>query len=146
MGRVWLAITFISVTFFTNVSFAHYQSRMLDVHFINKTDYACRAYSDINRGYWDIEPPRWIKKHSEADWRVEQEEYHGPDITVKFKCGHYSFSVRNQQNFCEFEGGDQTCSTFHVDKHLNVTNRETQHASYRFDKEGIAEIVVSPKV
>ncbi|WP_330925396.1 hypothetical protein [Candidatus Sororendozoicomonas aggregata] len=145
MNKVLPVITtFIYMMFFTNASFAAFhQAESLEVFFTNNTDYKCTLDAYLKHGEWHRKPPKSVSKHSVVYWIAEQGIY-GPDIIITFNCGGYSFSTKNQQNFSEFEGGDQHCSTFDVDKHLYVTNKQTQHAAFG-SKLGKAEIYVALK-
>ncbi|WP_330927307.1 hypothetical protein [Candidatus Sororendozoicomonas aggregata] len=146
MNRVLPAIAiFIYMMFFTNASFARYTETALEVSFVNNTEYTCTINANLKHGKWDKKPPDSLRKHSSTYWYVLQHHSYGPDMTVKFTCGGYSFSARNQQNFCSLKGGKQKHATFDVDKHLTVTNKELQHASYHSRKPGIARITVSSK-
>ena len=151
MNRVLSAIvTFIYMMFFTNISFAKKYSpeESLEITFINKTDYSCAADAYLKHGQWDKKPPKSIPKHSTANWIVYQSVVWGPDLRIKFTCGGYSFSTKNQQNYCAFKAGNQHYSTSGVDRHLTVTNKQTRHAAYAYDGiklSGKAAIVVSSK-
>ncbi|WP_330925398.1 hypothetical protein [Candidatus Sororendozoicomonas aggregata] len=148
MNRVLPAImTFTYMMFFTNASFAKWfnPEGRLEISFINNTDYDCKANTHLKHGEWDQEPPETLYKHLTTGWVVNQLHGHGPDLRVKFTCGGYSFSTRNQQNLSALAGGDQTLSVSDVDKHLTVTNKQIQHASWWNEKPGKAQIVVTPK-
>ncbi|WP_330927308.1 hypothetical protein [Candidatus Sororendozoicomonas aggregata] len=144
MSRVLPAIAiFIYIMFFTNVSFAEHDPQdTLQVSFVNNTEYTCTIKPHLKYGKWITKPPDSMPKHSSTYWIAVQRYLHGPDMTLKVTCGGYSFSTRNQQNYCDLEGGDQKHSAFDVDKHLKVTNRQVQHASYGGKKPGIAQISV----
>ncbi|WP_330925395.1 hypothetical protein [Candidatus Sororendozoicomonas aggregata] len=146
MNRVLPAIvTFIYMMFFTNACFAEIlnPTRYLIVDFINDTNYECKINAYLKHGKWKKKPPESIQKQSSTYWVGEQTAY-GPNIIVTFTCGGYSFSTKNQQNYSGLRGGDQHYTTFGVDKHLHVINKQTQHAAY-WKKGGKAEIIVSSK-
>ncbi len=148
MNRVLLAISlFITMIFFTHAKFAFsYNQHDLEVDFVNNTKYACTVTdSHLKYGIWQIKPLDNIKAGGKCNWDVLQIALHGPDIYVTMKCGDYSFSVRNQQNLSALQGGNQHSTTFNVDKHLNVTNKQIQHASFTGQKPGIAQVTVSLK-
>ncbi|WP_330927485.1 hypothetical protein [Candidatus Sororendozoicomonas aggregata] len=147
MNRVLPAIvTFIYMMFFTNVSFAIiHPEGTLEVSFINNTNYDCTINARLTHGEWVKNPPKSISKHKTISWSATQKCFFGPDMTIKFTCGDYSFSTRNQQNYCSLKGGNQTLSISDIDKHLNVTNRQIQHAAYGSEKPGKAQIVVTSK-
>ena len=147
MNKVLPAIaTFIYMTFFSNASFAKFDPpESLEVSFINNTGYDCTIESHLKHGQWHKEPPKTLPKNSTTHWVAIQKFFYGPDMTIKFTCGSYSFNAKNQQNYCELEGGNQTLNTSHVDKHLHVTNKQIQHASISGNKKGKAQIVVSLK-
>ncbi|WP_330927310.1 hypothetical protein [Candidatus Sororendozoicomonas aggregata] len=147
MNRLLSAISiFIYMMFFTNVSFADYDLQdTLQVNFVNTTDYDCTTSVDLKHGRWDTKPPEVIPKRVSTFWIASQQNLRGPDMTITFTCGDYSFSVRNQQNFCLFKGGEQTNTTSDVDEHLNVINKQIKKASYHDKTPGIAQIIVLSK-
>ncbi|WP_330924911.1 hypothetical protein [Candidatus Sororendozoicomonas aggregata] len=123
-----------------------FNSKALQVNFINNTRYACKITRNyLKHGQWDIKPPDEIGAYNESIWDATQYAFHGPDIALTFKCGDYSFSVKNQQDFSALVGGGQHNATYDVDNHLRVTNREIQRAATVQDIPGIAEIKVSLK-
>ena len=170
MNRVLLGVaTFISTILLTNSGFAS-DSRSpkidfvnttnlkanwapgggtLEIDFYNDTKYACKIKkSTLTYGVWYERPPNSdeiIAKHTNVSWWAHQSSGHGPDISMEIECGGYSFKIRNHQNFTVLEGGDQFCSVYDVDKHLTVTNKQTQHSSYIDDDEGVAKVAVSLK-
>ncbi|WP_330925808.1 hypothetical protein [Candidatus Sororendozoicomonas aggregata] len=149
MKSVLLAITVFTSTMLLASSGFSASSAFLIVRFYNNTDYTCaRAHYAINdkhdRCTWDEKPPLTVKAHKSGSWRGKQSGLYGPDMSVSFECGDYYFTVINRQNFSFLSGGDQFCSTYHVDKHLNVTNKQFKHAKYGKNP-GIAEVTVSLK-
>ncbi|WP_330927401.1 hypothetical protein [Candidatus Sororendozoicomonas aggregata] len=135
-------ISAISTILLTNAGFADTESLILKVNLHNRTNYTCKTSSpNLRHGFWNMRPPKSIQAHTTDYWMVQQSHFYGPDVAVTLKCGDYSFSVRNRQTF-SFVGGNQYCSTYGVDKHLKVTNKQIQHAKYRHIP-GIADISVS---
>ncbi|WP_330926148.1 hypothetical protein [Candidatus Sororendozoicomonas aggregata] len=145
MNKLLLAIvTFISTVILTNVSFADIDENGLQVYMVNATDYTCKLTNKtLKHGYWYKKPPDTVKPDETAYWAAIKKALHGPDMDLTFKCGAYSFSVINQQNVSILAGGDQNNKTYHVDGHLSVIIKEIQHASWKDDKPGVAQIVVS---
>ncbi|WP_330924249.1 hypothetical protein [Candidatus Sororendozoicomonas aggregata] len=146
MNRVLLAVaTFISMIFLTNSGFAGYiDEGYLTVNFHNNTDYNCTiTYSDPpSYGDWYAEPPKSIAAHHSGTWGGNQDNYHGPDFKVELKCGGYSLSLRNRQNYSFWKGGKQFCS-YTADNHLTVTYKQTRRASWSSHEEGIADVSLS---
>ncbi|WP_330927266.1 hypothetical protein [Candidatus Sororendozoicomonas aggregata] len=139
--------TLVFMVFITNAGFVHADEKYLVVDFYNKSGYTCKITDyKLKHGYWYGEPKKSlaIKTGYMYSWSAKQSTY-GPDMTVTLSCGGYSFSVRNQQNYCFMKGGNQYTNTFNVDKHLNVTNKQTQHAAVWGGKTGIAAVIVSLK-
>ncbi|WP_330925405.1 hypothetical protein [Candidatus Sororendozoicomonas aggregata] len=151
MNSVLLTIAiFISTVFLTSLSFATDQppENCLKVNILNKTSYTCnRTDHTLKHGDWVIwrEPPISLRPYGRDYWMGCQDDFYGPDMRATYECNGYSFSVRNQQNFCFLKTGNQRYSAYDVDKHLNVTNKQTQHAAFHNQKPGIAEITISLK-
>ena len=149
MGRVLPAIaTFISMIFLINSGFTRASSQYLRVNFYNKTDYTCEITNVCRKhGMWDKEPfeNQLIDKHKSIYWSGKQSGFFGPDMALTLQCSGYSFSVRNQQNYTFLGGGKQHYSTYDVDKHLNVINKQVKHASVHHGAPGIANVTVSLK-
>ena len=140
--------TLIFMVFITNAGFVHANQNYLRVDFYNKTGYTCKITDNqLKYGSWYRKPKKslTIKTGNIISWSAEQSDFHGPDMTITLSCGGYSFSVRNQQNYCYMEGGDQYTNTFNVDKHLDVTNKQVQHAAVWGGKTGIAAVTASLK-
>ncbi|WP_330927409.1 hypothetical protein [Candidatus Sororendozoicomonas aggregata] len=150
MNRVLLTTAvFISTIFLLNSGYAsepvdptNLPSGHLRVNFHNATGYTCKSSGiHLKHGNWSHKPPGSVGPHKSDFWEGKQ-TYRGPDMALTFECGGYSFSVRNQQNFSWMEGGDQNNSTYSVNKHVKVTNKQFQHARTR-NIMGIANITVS---
>ncbi|WP_330924247.1 hypothetical protein [Candidatus Sororendozoicomonas aggregata] len=144
MNRVLLAVaTFISMIFLTKSGFADADEKDLQVNFHNNTNYDCKVIdSDTKHGDWYAGPPKSIAAHHSASWGGSQDSYYGPDMVVVLKCGRYSLRLRNRQNFSCFMGGKQYCS-YTADKHLTVSYKKVQNASYGSGERGIADVTVS---
>lgn len=146
MKRVLLTFAaFIATIFVMRYSFASFlDETYLRVNFHNDTKYTCKSTSTyLRRGYWYHNPPESVAPGASDYWGGSEANYYGPDMAVKFKCGDYSFIVRNQQNYAVWAAGDQNCSTSDVDEHLSVVNKQTRHASCWYNTAGIADVTVS---
>ncbi|WP_330924248.1 hypothetical protein [Candidatus Sororendozoicomonas aggregata] len=148
MNRVLLAVaTFISMISLTNSGFAvGTDEGYLEVNFQNNTDYDCKitAPDKPRYGGWYGKPPKSIAAHHSGIWlgRQDNYHYHGPNMSVVLKCGGYSLSLKNQQNYSLCKGGKQHFS-YTADKHLTVSYKQTRGASYHSHECGVADVTVS---
>ncbi len=149
-GLLLTVAMFISTVFLTSSSYADKSKEegCLRVEILNKTNYTCkRTDFSLKHGQWvdGLEPPAMIRPYTDRVWKACQDTLYGPDMTATFSCNGHSFSVRNQQNFCLLASGNQHYSAYNVDKHLNVTNKQTRHADKSAHEFGVAQIVISLK-
>lgn len=150
MNRVLLTLaTFISTTFLISASFAGSATEeCLQVNVLNKTNYTCnRKDFALKHGSWTDgkTPPIAIHPQRGEYWTACQTEFYGPNVTATYECNGYFFSVKNQQNLLFVKAGNQHCRVYNIDKHLNVTNKQTQHANEVSHKIGIAQVIISLK-
>ena len=123
------------------------------VKFHNKTPFNCYVLdSKLHHGYWEKPLIKKIAPYTMSSYMTEQSAFYGPDAEVTLTCGNKDygykrFTVRNQQNFCFFAGGDQANTVVSKDIGINVTNVMLQHAGFVSQQTGIAMVTVrtSPK-
>lgn len=151
MNRVSSTIaTFLFTALLTNASFAVvlFSCDGLRVNIKNKTNYTCTRTSVwLRHGDWFYKPPHTVNSGGTGYWGALENIY-GPNMALTFECGGYSFSVKNQQNHARMRfkgGGKQHNAIYDVDKHLSVSNKQTQQAECSKDLPGISEVVVSIK-
>ena len=115
------------------------------VKFDNQTPFNCNVIdSKLHHGFW-VTPP--IKGTAPDTLYTAIQSGYGTDAEVTLRCGnddkgYYKFTVKNQQNFCLFAGGDQKNTVVSQDKGINVTNGMQQHAALFGSKPGIAKVTV----
>ena len=118
------------------------------VYFHNKTPFDCNVmHSKLHHGYWITPLITRTEPHTVSFYITKQSEAYGPDAEVTLRCGnrdngYHEFTVRNQQNFCGFAGGNQKNTVVSKDKGINVTNVMQEHAAFLGAKPGIAMVTV----
>ena len=144
----FIVASFFLLTFFV-LSEAYGTCRYFTVEFANNTPFNCNLIdSKLSRGYWQTPLIKTTAPYTISHYTAKQSPGYGPDAEVTLSCGnkdngYYTFTVRNQQNFCSSEGGDQTNTVVSKDKDIIVTNVMRQHAEYWAAKQGIARVTVS---
>ena len=144
----FIVASFFLLTFFV-LSEAYCNCGYFIVEFDNQTPFNCDVIkSKLIRGYWKTPLIKTIAPYTMSYYEAEQSSAYGPDAEVTLRCGnkdngYYTFTVRNQQNFCSSAGGKQSNTVPSKDKDINVTNVVRQHAAYWAAKPGIARVTVS---
>ena len=143
----FIVASFFLLTFFV-LSEAYCNCGYFIVEFDNQTPFNCDVIkSKLIRGYWKTPLIKTIAPYTMSYYEAEQSSAYGPDAEVTLRCGnkdngYYTFTVRNQQNFCSSAGGKQSNTVPSKDKDINVTNVVRQHAAYWAAKPGIARVTV----